>query len=327
MGFSEIYGHDKQINILKKAFSNNRLARSFLFTGISGVGKKLVAISLAKALNCERENLDFCNNCPACKKIEHGNHPEFTVITPQNNLITIDTIRTIKEQLKFKTIFARMRVFIIDDCHKMNTQAANALLKTLEETPEKTLFILITSSPHRLLPTIISRCQRITFSPIYYKEIEKLVKEKFGFDGKDSSILSLMAIGSLGRVKELLNKKFWDMRQSILKRLVGISKGLPDKALSIAFDLGKNREELLNLLEVIIIFYRDMLIYKYFKNTEKLINKDMIEEIKGAAKKNSSGAVFNQIEEVKKARTAIINNANIQLTMEMMLLRIQHIEG
>jgi DNA polymerase-3 subunit delta' len=324
LGFSEIYGHNRQITILKQAIQNNRLAGSYLFAGMSGIGKKLVAISLAKALNCEGRSLNFCNNCPSCKKINHGNHPEVIVIIPQNNLITIDIIRKIKQQLKFKSIFARIRVFIIDDCHKMNNQAANALLKTLEETPKKTLFILITSNPHKLLPTIVSRCQRITFSPLNSKKIEKLVKEKekIDFEGKDISILSSMALGSLGRF-ELLYETFWEIRQDIIKRMTGLSKGLPGKALDIAFELGKDKEELLNLLEIITIWYRDILIYKYFKNTEKLINKDMVEEIKIAAEKNSSYSIFNQIEEVKKAQLAILNNANTQLTIEMMLLNIQ----
>jgi DNA polymerase-3 subunit delta' len=105
--------------------------------------------------------------------------------------------------------------------------------------------------------------------------------------------------------------------------MTGLSKGLPGKALDIAFELGKDKEELLNLLEIITIWYRDILIYKYFKNTEKLINKDMVEEIKIAAEKNSSYSIFNQIEEVKKAQLAILNNANTQLTIEMMLLNIQ----
>ena len=135
MSFLDIYGHEKQIAILKQALKQNRLGHSYLFSGLDAVGKKTLAMELAKVVNCEKadEIHDACGVCPSCLKIKHNNHPDIFFIEAEGQFIRINAIREIQEQMTFKPMEGRKRVFVIDNADKMNDQAANALLKTLEE--------------------------------------------------------------------------------------------------------------------------------------------------------------------------------------------------
>ncbi|MCK5513533.1 MAG: DNA polymerase III subunit, partial [Deltaproteobacteria bacterium] len=148
MSFKNIKGQDRQINILTNAIKRVTVSHAYLFTGISGIGKGITAIAMAKALNCKAENGDFCGCCISCKKIEHSNHPDIFWIEPEGDYIKIDQIRRMQERIKYTLYEGKQKVVIIDKVERMNLQSSNCLLKTLEEPPPHTILILLTSTPY-----------------------------------------------------------------------------------------------------------------------------------------------------------------------------------
>ncbi|MBS1113480.1 MAG: polymerase subunit gamma and tau, partial [Nitrospirae bacterium] len=180
MSFRDIIGQDRAVRILLKTIERARIPSSYLFAGESGIGKKLTAINLAKALNCLQPRThvsrlttyDCCDACSSCKKIDANIHPDFTLILPENGQIRIEEIRAIDSTLSLKAFEGTYKTVIIDDADTLNQSAANAFLKTLEEPPADSLIVLISSNPDRLPDTIRSRCSRINFMPLPPKACE-----------------------------------------------------------------------------------------------------------------------------------------------------------
>jgi len=156
MPFSEIIGHEHNIKVLLRSIERGRLHHAHIFSGPEGVGKRLTAVSLAKALNCREMVADFCGHCVSCKKIDDGNHPDVKIVVPDGQFIKIDQIRDLQHDLQFRPFEGKKRVFIIDSADKMGLPAANSLLKTLEEPPRDSILILVTANLHSLLPALLT---------------------------------------------------------------------------------------------------------------------------------------------------------------------------
>lgn len=169
---NQVFGHEKNIERLLTAISKNRMPNSQLFIGPSGIGKRRVAQGLAQALVCEKGSLG-CGECPACKRVESEQSESYLRISPQSTQIKIEQSRMIQDFLSLRRL-GKARIIIIDDAHQLNTQAANALLKILEEPPAETYFFLISPSASNLLPTIRSRCQKVFFAPLKTDIVKKI---------------------------------------------------------------------------------------------------------------------------------------------------------
>ena len=180
MSFKDVYGHEKQIKVLQTAMSRDRIPHAYLFYGAEGVGKRTVAEVFAKALNCAsgRESLDACDACPSCLKIDHENHPDVITIEAQGQSIKIQEVRELQEQMKFSPFEGGKRIFIIVDADKMNIASANAILKTLEEPAASNILVLLTSRPHQLPATVLSRCQHLRFNPLRRETVASFLEER-----------------------------------------------------------------------------------------------------------------------------------------------------
>lgn len=200
--WKNIRGHKEQIAQLTRAVSSEAIAQTYLFTGPSGVGKNLVAINFAKLLLCDSVGDGApCNKCRHCLRVANGTHPDVLNIEPDPEKtvpeISITQIREMQTRLQFQALEGRRKITIINDADRMHLSAANAALKILEEPPQATHFILISSAPHRLLPTIRSRCQQITFSPLANNEIIEHLEEQ-EIDPAEARQRALLSEGSLG---------------------------------------------------------------------------------------------------------------------------------
>ncbi|HUF03647.1 MAG TPA: DNA polymerase III subunit delta' C-terminal domain-containing protein [Aridibacter sp.] len=235
--FDDILGNDSAKVLLERLVSRDRLPQSLLFTGRSGIGKKLFAIEIARALVCTDPETDLpCRNCAACtrassfnlpkadkrdehQKVAFSGHPDVGMLVPYNNTILIDAVRDLEREANFRPFEARARLFIIDEAEKLSSvkdNAANALLKTLEEPSETTHIILITSRPLLLLSTIRSRCQAVRFGPIAKEQIVGHLTNELKYASEDAALVAGLSQGSLGRALGTDLGKFRDLRKQML---------------------------------------------------------------------------------------------------------------
>src|SRR5512137_1693829 len=202
MPFDTILGQKQAVNQLRTALRSGHLAHAYLFSGIEGIGKFTVAVAFAKALNCHTHADDSCDNCVACRKIEKRLHPDVFFVEPDKNIIKIEQVRDIQKKIIFKPMEGRNKVVIIDQAEKLNLHAANCLLKTLEEPPDDTVIILVAHTAMALLPTIVSRCQRIRFAPLSAAAIREHLAAR-GVEPEEARLAAALAQGSLKRALEL----------------------------------------------------------------------------------------------------------------------------
>ena len=203
--FEKIIGNDSIKEQLVKSLNNNQISHSYLFIGIEGIGKKLIATEFAKAILCLNDK-KYCNNCKSCIEFDSDNNPDFLYIEPDGNSIKIDQIREMQKKLQEKPIISKNKVYIINDADTMTTEAQNSLLKTLEEPPEFVTIILIGSNENMFLTTIKSRCMILHFNKIDDNQMKKYLKENQGLNEVTQNMLELFQ-GSIGKAIELKDKQ------------------------------------------------------------------------------------------------------------------------
>jgi DNA polymerase-3 subunit delta' len=333
-GFDSIIGQKNPIRLLKKLLRNGTLPHALLFTGIEGVGKRSAAAETAMALNCADPKADprgrrdpsrACGTCTACRQIQANSHPDIFTVTPQNNLLRIDQIRQLIQTLAMKPFSARHRVVIIDRAQTMNPEAANALLKNLEEPPQQTTLIL--TAPHRseLLPTIVSRCRQIAFAPLSPEDLQGLLVDRLAMEPKQAQTIGAMAGGSYSKARMLADESWQDQRGWIL-RAAGLS-GPGDLnhrpatlALEFSAQLAQHKEKISELLDIIKIWIRDLAIRPY--QPERIINGDREALIDAVRSDVESARLLDLWDAVEKAQKDIAARANLRLTLDVMALRM-----
>ena len=306
MAFKDIIGQKKAINILLGTMARNRIPSAYLFTGESGIGKKLTAINLAKTLNCQKpvqkrrsaeaqknENslspfelrdygtmgldIDCCDECSSCKKIDSRTHPDFLMVAPEKGEIRVDEIRMIEEVISLAPYEGKRKVVIVDDAETMNPSAANAFLKTLEEPPPQSIIILISASPDRLPETIRSRCSRINFSPLSPEQCETVISQQSGADSqekKDSGLptpdswLKTVARLSMGRPGLAISSDLIEERDWFFN-LFGEMSGGRNK------ETWADKEEMELWFNKAFMLLRDIAVLKITGKSGMLINTDL----------------------------------------------------
>ena len=173
--FEEVVGQKAIVTTLKNAINEDKIAHAYLFCGPRGTGKTTMARLFAKALDCKEGLGHQCNHCDSCEKIIHGQHPDVIEIDAASNS-TVDSVRQLIENVSYQPLLSRYKVYIIDEVHNMSDSAFNALLKTIEEPPSFVIFILATTDPQKVLPTILSRVQRFDFSNVRDEDLIKNMK-------------------------------------------------------------------------------------------------------------------------------------------------------
>lgn len=247
--FEKIIGNKQIIDTLEKTVKENKTSHSYLFVGTPGIGKKLVAIELAKMLLCLDQN-KYCNKCKSCIEFDTNNNPDFLYIEPDGNTIKIEQIRNLQKNIQEKPIISNRKVYIINDADLMTKEAQNCLLKTLEEPPEFATIILIGANDTAFLPTIKSRCTILYFNRIKDEEIEEYLKTYYGMDNIDKNMIEMFQ-GSIGKALTLKDK------QEDYKILENIIENMNKKTLiDIISDseiLYKSKEEIEDMLEYLNI--------------------------------------------------------------------------
>ncbi len=263
MTFNAIIGHDRPVQILKRACSAGTLAHAYLFSGETGIGKKMTAFALAAVVNCRQPGPDGgCGACPSCRKVAARTHPDVHLLAPDGDEIKIDQVRTAQAELALRPFEGAKKVLIIDAAETMNDASSNALLKTIEEPPGEAVIILISSMPQGLLPTIRSRCQEIRFLPLPRRVLAQALRERQGISESDAWFLAAVARGSIGRGLEMdaeAERQERDRCQSLLSGLAAMGD---EEILAVADAAAKDREWFDRLIDVGIERLRDMAVYR-----------------------------------------------------------------
>ena len=332
MSFDNILGQDRPKESLNKALQSGRIPNSYLFYGQDSVGKKLTAYELGKALNCNILGpIDSCNKCSSCLKIEKGIHPDVHILEPQippgarQAVIKIDVIRELQKKLMYLPYEGQTKVVIINDAEKMNLQAANSFLKTLEEPPSKTLIILIASNPYQLLPTIVSRCQGIKFYPLSVEVIKKIVSKHLLIKTGENQLeeVEIRAQRSMGRVALALNENLIESsghREELINLITEVSFKRMDRAFHWTKEQGKQVDKIQLILDELINILRDTALIKICQESSFIFNKDLMPQLKILAQQKSISSLLILFDAVQRTKSALKSNANTQLSLENMLI-------
>lgn len=314
MAFKGIIGNDRIKRILRKTLQKKKIPNSLLFSGPEGVGKKDMALVMAKAMNCQQKKDDACEACASCRAINRRNFPDVMELSPIRDVIRIDQMRILKQTAYFRPMVAKKRVFIVEDAEKMTDEASNSLLKILEEPPHFSHIILITQNPYMIIPTIKSRCQVLTFSRVSRENIEKVLTEK-GYEEEKAKIISLLVRGNLKQAINLeweeiqaRRRQTWQFFLSLIKEE---NTSLFLKNFSSTRAVAK--EELSKVLEILSSFCRDLILIKEKGDVHLLLNPDYEEEIKKTEKLLSLELSMNFLTKIEYALYALGKNLNINL--------------
>ena len=215
MRFSDILGHEKPLNTINAYIEGSCFSGGYIFSGPEGIGKKTVAKIIAQKLNCTAQSEKPCGSCSSCLKIEKLQHPDLHIIESDASQIKIEDIRNLQREASFRPYEGLMKVFIIDDAHRLNPESANSLLKILEEPPSKSLIILITHKPQNIFKTILSRCKVIRFSPLAITRLEDVLIKDYLIERAAAHFLSFYAEGRLGLALRLKDTKIFEEKNKI----------------------------------------------------------------------------------------------------------------
>lgn len=246
MSFDSIRDQEVPIRLLRNILRRGRLPNGLLFWGPGGVGKRLVAIEMAKAVNCSQSTDDACGQCLSCRKVANGNHPDVKHIVPvkKSRVIDVDTVNNLNELASLRPYESDWRLFILHDADRMNFAAQNHFLKTLEEPPGRSMFILLTEFPRMLLPTIRSRCQMVRFRPLAPTTVVDLLREQRDLPQDLAESIAALSQGQMSRALDLLESDKRDVVMAVVDRLAeGADPLLTAEEFSKSLDLRKKQIE------------------------------------------------------------------------------------
>ena len=344
--FDEVVGQKYIIQTLKHAIEENKIAHAYLFTGPRGTGKTTIAKLLAKGVNCESQDGKPCGKCPSCLAVANGNHPDVVEIDAASNN-GVDEVRELIDKVKYSPVEGKYKVYIIDEVHMMTSGAFNALLKTLEEPPAHVIFVLATTEVHKVLPTIISRCQRFDFGRVSNHDLKQRIQtvlesENVNFEEEAVDLVAELADGgvrdSLGIVDQALAYSGGDLKASYIREIYGVvstneaieflstcRKGDIESTLKTINLFEQKGFDIARFTSTLIDVLKEFIVYKKTKKLEllKLLDQDKINELN---KYFSSEDAFSYIEILLEAQSNYKKVNTPKSYFELASLKMCHVE-
>lgn len=314
-------GHENILVGLKTAIEHDSLGHAYIFEGPDGVGKRETALSFSSMLLCGSEHFP-CGECKSCHLFAEGVHPDFQEIYEPEKSISVEDIRNLLKGLVIRPLYSNYKVIVINDADKMTVQAQNALLKSLEEPPSYVIFILTVQSGASLTPTVRSRCQRILFNKMDSQALFQLLTEKYTIREDRLNFIVSYSDGIIGTALNLIETpEIIDLRERAVE-IVSEIISLENADLFKIYDFfEKNSDRIDFILRVILLYFRDILIYNMTANIRLLINSDKKDMIIRNARVSTS-KLLDCIQAIWDTYRSIELNANFQLAIEVMLMKI-----
>ena len=325
-GFQDILGHEQIIEHLQNAIKTDKVSHAYILDGPDMSGKKMIADAFSMTLECEKKGTEPCMECHSCKQALGKNQPDIIYLQHEKpNTISVDDIRSqINNDIGVKPYSSPYKVYIVDEAEKMNVQAQNALLKTIEEPPAYAVILLLTNNAEIFLPTILSRCVRLSLKAVPDEKIKAYLMENYEVPDYKADVCVAFAQGNVGKAIELAESEdFNEIKNSalqLIKRLDDIELYEMTEAVK---QISNYKLQINDYFDLMMIWYRDVLLYKATADVNKLIFKEEVYEIKKEASRSSYGGIENILEALEKAKIRLNANVNFDLVIELLLLTIK----
>lgn len=309
---------DRVLQQFSKLIEKNRLAHAYIFVGPEGVGKTEVVLSVAKLVNCEQNERDqpanFCNGCPACLKINSGNHPDVQIIERgEEDSIKVEEIRELLHRTQLRPFEARRKIFIIKHVEDLTAESANTLLKTLEEPTASSLILLTSSVPEKVLETVKSRCHKITLYPLSKTRLAQSLKKDYDLDETASSFLAAFAEGCWGKAKQMQENQILKRKNEMIDQII-FARGNDAYLKNVLVDKEKTKE----VLDVLYSFFRDLYLLKVGMQEKYLIHLDRIKDLHQLARLYDFRDINDITKEIVKTSQLLAENLNVKIAFNLL---------
>ena len=326
MGFDGIIGHESVVAHFQKAILGGKVGHAYLIAGPEGSGKRMLADAFAGTLQCSEGKEDMCGKCHSCHQALTMNHPDIIYVRHEKpNTITVDEIRAqLVSDAQIRPYNGKYKIYIVEDSEKMNPEAQNALLKTLEEPPEYVVILLLAANSASLLDTILSRCVVLNLAPVRTEVIERYLMEKMELPDYKASVCAAFCGGAVGRAIDLAGSEYF---QQVRDKMVFMVTHLHELGIveltAHVRDIAKWKVTIQDFLDLMAVWYRDVLYFKATRDADGIIFKDQIQRIKNAA----GGYSYEGLEEVQNALSRAVTrlnaNVNFELTMQLLFMTLK----
>lgn len=325
-GFKGIIGHEQIISHLQNAITMDKVSHAYIFNGPDKSGKMMLAEAFAAALQCEAGGSEPCMECHSCKQAMNHNQPDIIYVSHEKpNTISVDDIRAqLNNDIGVKPYSSPRKVYIIDEAEKMNPQAQNALLKTIEEPPAYAVILLLTTNAATFLPTILSRCVTLNLKVVKDETIKSFLMQKHQIPDYQAEICVAFAQGNVGKAIQLAaSEDFNEMKASALQLMKRLQEIDIYEMTAAVKQINEYKLEISDYFDLMMVWYRDVLYYKATGDVNGLIFRDEVYDIKRQAERCSYGGIEEIIEALHKAKTRLNANVNFDLVIELLLLTIK----
>lgn len=326
MDFKSVIGHEQVIEHMQNAIKYKKVSHAYILNGEEGTGKKLLANVFAKALQCHQEDdTDSCGTCTSCLQADSGNHPDIKYITHEKISIGVDDIREqVNNDIGIKPYNSQYKIYIIDDADKMTEQAQNAILKTIEEPPVYGIIILLTDNLNQLLPTILSRCVTLNLKPVRTDMIKDYLMTEYKIPDYMADLSASFCQGNVGKaIKYASSEEFLKIKEEVLHLLRYIEEMEFYEIIDAIKSISVNKLEINDYLDLIMLWYRDILMFKVTKNPNLLLFKEEYKYISNQASMRDYEGIENIINAIDKAKIRLKANVNFDIAIELMLLTLK----
>lgn len=316
-----VVGHEAAVRQLRRVAVAGQPAQAYLFSGPPAIGKRTLAVAFAQTLNCTEENPP-CGSCRACRLIAGGRHPDVRTIEADNNRIKIDQIRELQQDAALAPVEARWRVFLLPNIERATREAANSLLKTLEEPPAHVVLILTTVDAEALLPTVVSRCRVIPLRPLPVQQVQTALETRWKVEAEQAALLARLSGGRIGwAVAALENRAILEQRQTEIETLIAVTTADRVDRLEIAFRLSREEKHLNETLALWLSWWRDLVLVKN-GISQAVTNADYLEDLQRLAARYELPQITATVHAIQQTIRQIDANVNRQLALEVLLLTV-----
>ena len=324
--YSDIIGHEDIVKHFKNSIELGKVSHAYILNGEKGSGKKTMATVVAKSLQCEEGGPDPCGRCRSCLQSESGNQPDVIWVNHEKpNLISVEEIRQqIVNDVGIKPYSSRYKIYIVPDANFMNPQAQNALLKTLEEPPEYAIILLLANGIGKFLPTVLSRCIILNFKPVEPLYVVEYLTTQLNVDQKKARFCTDFAQGNLGKAIRLaISPEYNELLDDSVRILRRIQEMEMEDVIIAVRNLGKYKLDVTDYMDIMTMWFRDILMVKISNSPNKLLFKDEYSVLQKQASMMSYEGVEEVIRALNKVKVRLEANVNFDIAMELLLLTIK----